>query len=268
MSEIPDAIRWPIPGSGGETWVVRPFGIRLEDLDMDITQVSQPAAVTAVLIHCVGSTTTDPWEWTVNRRLQGLLAVTIITSGSSLGLTRCCSVVECGEPMDLPLDLHAFRVDQDSLLVDCIVDDGPELSLRVPTGADQLKWLREVSLGANPLDDRAMAMELIATVNGAAPQVGTAVSQEWLTAIDRVLNETDFLTTLEIEARCPACAAVSSFAVDLEAELLAVLNRERPRMLDEIHRLAKAYHWNEAEIMNLPVARRREYLHRVEQSNP
>ena len=52
--------------------------------------------------------------------------------------------------------------------------------------------------------------------------------------------------------------------LDLEATCLALLAAEQPRLIDDIHALARAYHWTEAEVLAVPPRRRRQYLDRIE----
>lgn len=62
---------------------------------------------------------------------------------------------------------------------------------------------------------------------------------------------------------CPACS------MDFEAEIdaLTLLTKKlssSTALYGEVYRMARAYHWSEADILNLPVQRRRTYLAVVE----
>ena len=49
----------------------------------------------------------------------------------------------------------------------------------------------------------------------------------------------------------------------LETYLMGELAREAIRLMDDIHVMAMAYHWNESDIIALPESRRRHYLARI-----
>ena len=95
----------PAPWQG---FGARAFGQRLEDLGVDFL-APPPEAASAVLGRCVQAD--DVWQWDVARRLQALIAVTVATRGARYVVTAHCASPECGEPMDLPLDLRDFAVE-------------------------------------------------------------------------------------------------------------------------------------------------------------
>jgi len=272
MDHMDTVLRWPVPGGQGATWEVRPFGQSLADLALDFQRWYRPVLVSAVLqtcLHVVPNTlpsVADPWAWTLNRRLQGLLAVTIATRGAHLDVTVTCAAAACGALMDIPLELHAFRAADDPPEVYCRVDESRELRLRVPTGADQLRWLRELQPAECTLDYAGIARELVTALDEGPPAADWCLPTTWLPAIEAALEDTDPLTSLELNTQCPHCGDAVTIPFDLEAALLHLLAGEQPRVLDEIHCLAVVYHWSEPEIMALPVARRRQYLRRIEEA--
>lgn len=221
---------------GGEG--LRPFGQALADLEVDFA-APPPFATTAVLAACLGAGG-DSWTWTVGRRLQALIAVTVASRGPDWVATARCAA--CDAPMDLPISLGAFRRDDDPVAISV---DGVEIAL--PTGADQRAWLAAGADGPEALRARLLPEAL-------ADRADT---------VEAALAEADPLTALGIETRCPECDAPNGLELDLEATCLALLAGEQPRMIEEIHQLAHAYHWSEAEILAVPPARRRLYLDRI-----
>ena len=248
-----NSIRWPIPGRPHACWHARAFGQALADLDLDLTGAPPPMATAGVLAACLsgdGADLAEPdvWAWTINRRLQGLIAVTIATRGAAFSSTIRCQA--CAAPMDLPLRLDAFRREDDPPSVACALD-GEMHDIAVPTGADQRAWLQ---VGAD--GTAAMLARLL-------PQ-GAAASPERLAVVETALAAADPLTVLTVETRCPECGAENAMELDLEATCLALLTAEQPRLIDDIHALARAYHWTEAEVLAVPPRRRRQYLDRIE----
>ena len=64
----------------------------------------------------------------------------------------------------------------------------------------------------------------------------------------------------DIAADCPHCGAPQSFRMRFDGYLMAVLARERPIVLREMHHIAATYHWPRAEILSLPRSVRREHV--------
>lgn len=240
-------------------WQVRSFGQALGDADIDPLAMPRPVAATSVLAACLDVAGRQPGHdallaWPVSRRLQGLLAVTIATYGDHWVLTTSCTEPDCGKPMDLPLSLDAFRRAPDPARIACAMPDGRNVGVTVPTGMDQLAWLADG--GGEPAAIAGRLVSLPADID--------AIPPAWLEPIEAALEEADPLTTLEIETACPECGAALSIPLDLEARCLALLAAERPRLIDEIHLLATAYHWSEVEILAIPPVRRRQYLARID----
>ncbi len=252
-----EVIHWPIPGTAGARWQARPFGQTLADLEADL-HGPPPLATTAVLGSCLSSGGAPVgeaavWSWSVQRRLQGLLAVTAATRGDAWTPTFRCTDPACGEPMDLPLRLSDFQRTDDPARIDCAVEEGVTLTVNLPTGEHQRRWLAA---------GESSATELAADLLENAPE--ETLPAPWLAAIETALEEADPLTGLEIHTTCPSCGAAVVLPLDLERECLTRLATEQPRLLDEVHRLALAYHWSEAEILAVPPARRRQYLQRID----
>lgn len=252
-------VRQPSAWKATMPWQVRAFGRTLGDIEIDPLATPRPLAAASVLAASLDADGRQPdrdevMAWPVSRRLQGLLAVTIATRGDRWILTAHCSSPDCGAPMDLPLSLGAFRSETDSATIACSLPDGQTLDVAVPTGADQIAWLAAGDEGAGAILGRLMTLPLDVT----------DIPPDWLEPIEAVLEQADPLTTLEIETTCPECGAGTNVPLDLEARCLALLAAERPRLLDDIHALAIAYHWSEAEIMAIPPDRRRHYLARID----
>ena len=63
-----------------------------------------------------------------------------------------------------------------------------------------------------------------------------------------------------LEIICPACEAPSESRFDIASFFLAEIEAEALRLFRDIHRLARAYGWREADILAMTPMRRRVYL--------
>ncbi|HKQ29815.1 MAG TPA: hypothetical protein VJS66_00900 [Burkholderiales bacterium] len=239
---------WPGSASPGNA---RAFGTRAQDLNVDFA-LPRADVVSALLQGSLyrddGSWDGDSWSWTLAQRLQGLLAIALASGVAPLALVHACDV--CAEMIEIGLDAHDFVRAED--VVDFQWSPAPDRTLNVmlPRGHEQRRWSQ-----VDALTPQAMARELISGQSSDAE-----FPSAWYDALARELEQRDPLTALELETECPSCATNVRIPFDLEATLLAQLQSRQRRLLSDIHRLASAYHWSEAAILELPAWRRRAYL--------
>lgn len=68
---------------------------------------------------------------------------------------------------------------------------------------------------------------------------------------------------LDIGTACSDCGAEIILPLNVADFLDAELRARAARLLDEIHLIASSYHWPESKILDLPFARRQDYLRRI-----
>lgn len=171
--------------------------------------------------------------------------------GAALGrdriwLTRRCTA--CGAGFDIPVAQAALPVKAAgaSYPEAEVVLRGRTHRLRVPTGADQAAIAH--------LPEAAAADALLDRLLDPAPD-GPLTPDE-RDRLDAVLEDMAPEVALEAQAHCPDCGAENRVAVDPYLTL-ALADLE---ILEEVHVLARRYHWSEAEILALPRGRRKRYL--------
>jgi hypothetical protein len=86
---------------------------------------------------------------------------------------------------------------------------------------------------------------------------------EVLDAIGERMDEADPQGDIRLALSCPSCGHAWQEAFDIGQFLWSELNAWAARTLGEVHRLAKAYGWREADILSMSHARRRMYLDMV-----
>ena len=77
------------------------------------------------------------------------------------------------------------------------------------------------------------------------------------------LWQCDPLAEIRLNMTCVACNVSWSPMLDVVTFLWTELSAEAQRLLDEVHTLAAAYGWSEAEILSMPPIRRNHYLGQV-----
>ena len=240
----------------------RRFGTAPADLDVAFGE-AQPELATAILARCAIDDAGEPvapdaaWRWSVADRLQALLAILAASHGPALDALCACGDPACGAAIALELPL-ASLVRRAPPHVEWRDAGNRVLRARMPSGEDLRAW-------RGHLDDPAwMAARLLASIDGATPQAPWHPTQADVDALDAELEAADPLTALTVPVRCPECGADTPVALDLERLALEALHRRQRTALDDVHRLALAYHWAEADILALPEARRRAYLARLD----
>ncbi|SHN09056.1 hypothetical protein [Rhizobacter sp. OV335] len=244
-------------------WQARAFGSGADDVAVVFDAAEPGSATTAVLAACLSDGDgralqhEEAWDWTLNRRLHGLIAVRLAAGDASLELQAPCGA--CGEPMALPLDVASLGSEPAAPRFAWRDAQGVEFRLRLPCGRDLRQWRDRASL--SPM---ALARTLVEAIDDRSVEEGVPWSADALPALDDAFEAHDPLTALRLQAGCPSCGQVNDVACDLEAALLAGFAGRQAVLLDEVARLAGAFHWSEAEILALPRWRRAQYLRRID----
>ncbi|RZI83929.1 MAG: hypothetical protein EOP38_10880 [Rubrivivax sp.] len=240
-----------------QAWRARPVGSAASDIDLVFDPQDRPGTVTSLLAACVSDVQGEPvgldeaWDWTLNQRLQALLAMRLASNDTDVELQASCG--QCGETMAMQLDLRAFASEPVAPRFTWHGEDGLALGLRLPCGRDLQAWMSE-----DARSQEVLVSSLIESVAGPA----TALS-ELLPALDDAFEVHDPLTALRLHTACPACGHDNDVTCDLEGLLIDGFKRSQAAMLDDVVRLASAFHWREADILALPSWRRAHYLRQV-----
>lgn len=128
--------------------------------------------------------------------------------------------------------------------------------LRPPTGVDLERAARSGAAAA-----RELIVNCIEDLTGPA---GDRVARDQLPAeceadVADALLALDPAAESRVAIACPFCSTPIDSLLDACAILQDGLGGTR-RIYDEVYRMARAYHWSEAEILSLPLRRRRHYL--------
>jgi hypothetical protein len=82
--------------------------------------------------------------------------------------------------------------------------------------------------------------------------------------LSRLLARIDSRADLTLELRCPECKESWTASFDIASFLWSEVSARAKQLLGEVHALAWAYGWNEADILAMSDARRRFYLTMVQ----
>jgi hypothetical protein len=199
-----------------------------------------------------GEETAAVAELTVGRRDADLLSLREATFGPRLDCLGACPA--CGERLESSFETEAIRAkpagEPDSRI--SVTVDGSELNFRLPTTADLLAvagapdgevarhWLLERCLLGRPTVTAQAAAAVAARMAEAEPQAD-----------------------VELLLSCPSCEHEWKLAFDVAAFFWDEIDARAIRLLRDVHSLAGAYGWSEAEILSLSPDRRSAYLELV-----
>ncbi len=196
------------------------------------------------------------------RRDARLLALYARLYGEQVAGQGSCPA--CGERTEFALDareLLAAGGDEAPAEPLTVVEGGYAVTFRLPDSTD----LAAIALLADPVQARQRLLErciVQATCDGA--EVAAEQLPEWIVArVGEQMAAADPLTLIELELTCPACGHRWTLVLDIVAFLWTRLEAQARRLLREVHTLARAYGWREADILALSPARRQAYLEMV-----
>lgn len=179
-----------------------------------------------------------------------------------------CTCPRCTATAEFTIDCaglaQVLQPDADAGSVHALEHDGWRLRFRLPD-ADDLR------AAATAADDEAFALGLLhrcllhrEAPPGADPD---AVPEAVAEALSQRMEALDPGANVDFELRCPDCAAGWAAAMDVGQVLWTELQSRAERVLLEVDALARAYGWNESEVLALSPARRAAYLQLVAPSS-
>ncbi len=138
---------------------------------------------------------------------------------------------------------------------------GYELRFRLPDSLDLLHALTEdeVEASRRVLLDRCLLAARLGDKDHGAADLPATVTDQLVEAMATVDSQADVRLTLA----CPECGERWQAAFDIVAFLWSELAAWAERTVRDVHALASAYGWSEADLLAMHPERRRLYLELV-----
>jgi hypothetical protein len=159
----------------------------------------------------------------------------------------------CGQRLELALRTHELLQPAGATAAATVEAAG--LELRAPT-------LRDLAAVAHERDAARAARTLLqrCTLRGDAQALDAAALRE----VEEGLEALDPNADLAFSVHCAACGQESTAQLDAGVLLWDEIDAHARALLAEVHALAAAYGWSEAQILALSPARRATYLSLVD----
>jgi hypothetical protein len=191
----------------------------------------------------------DVADWPLGRRNRAIADLRGRCFGPQMrALTKC---PHCGEAIEFAFDVAAL-----------IAEPGPAAENVALACADyRLPTSRILARVAGESDIEAAAALLCEScrIGGEA----TALSSEQMDEVGEALARADPLAEIAFDFECPACGEDFREGLDIAEFFWREIEVEARRLLIDVHTLASAYGWREADVLALSPARRAFYVERV-----
>ncbi len=196
---------------------------------------------------------------TVGERDRRLLELREALFGPRLSCRSACP--RCAEPVEMTVEIAALSAD---------TGYNPRSTSDVRAAAGQLRvrppTARDLAAAADGVDVDGLRERLLrrCVVLAGAGDEAPELSPADATLVIAAMAAADPSADLRLALDCPACGRSWSEVFDIVTFLWTELDDWAGRQLRDIHALAFAYGWSEAEILALSPARRARYLELVD----
>jgi len=190
-------------------------------------------------------------DWPLGKRNIALVQLRCSSFGPQfLGSTACG---RCGEKLDVEVDGRLFAGG--------VADKGQTSEAPIVVNGQSFRLLttRDLAKAAQEPDARLASIRLVESCRletGESP----AWSDEDLEQIGQRLAMADPLAEIRLALRCPVCENEWEENLDIVTFLWREIEARARRLLFEVHILASAYGWAEADILSLNDRRRALYF--------
>jgi hypothetical protein len=209
-----------------------------------------------LLEACTGHVRDDAALVDVGSRDAVLAALLARMAGGPMW--ACVDCGGCGSPLDVQVDLAAVA-SLPTYEPGEIFATGT-VTFRLPTTAD----LAALS-GCEPAQARRLLLDrCIRRTDETLPEdVAEEVAEDVAEAVEAAMESVAPAGAVGLSVRCGQCGSRTEAALDVPALLWAEVEAQASRLVGDMHELAAAYGWTEADVLALSPRRRAAYLELV-----
>jgi len=187
-----------------------------------------------------------------------LLTLRERTFGPRLAAVSSCPA--CGETLEFEVSVADIRLPLSSEASQTIEMErmGYQLRFRIPNNLD----IANLDPAAKIQTNRQCLLRrcLLSAQKDDAEVLADELPPEIIAAIAERMAEADPQAELQFALACPRCRHNWSAPFDIASYLWSEINARAIRLLNDVHELASAYGWSEADILSMSAGRRQIYL--------
>jgi hypothetical protein len=218
------------------------------------TALARPWREVALLARVSGEPADALARLPVGERDRRLLALRAAVLGERLDCETLCPA--CDERLEMAVQTSALACAPVASGETAVLEhDGWRVRFRLPTSADVAACARE------PAAARALLACCVAeSTYRDAHRTPEELPASLRDALAARMAELDSQADVRLALDCPACGHAWQADLDIGGFVLAEVETHAARLLAEVHGLASAYGWTEADVLSLSPARRLRYL--------
>jgi hypothetical protein len=219
-------------------------------------------ALTLLEVACPELTWDELAALSIGQRDARLLTLREWTSGPRLnGFAEC---PQCAERLEFEVAVAELRAADErdaGEQAQELVTDSLTLRFRLPNSRD----LAAVMGCQDPVAARSLLAQrcVLWASRGGESVAGDELPVGAIASLAHRMAECDPQAEVLLDLRCPACEQGWRALFDIVAFFWAELAAKARRLLREVHVLARAYGWREADILGMSARRRRFYLEMI-----
>jgi hypothetical protein len=203
----------------------------------------------------------DPRRLSLGRRNAHLIDLRRRLFGAELSAFSVCP--GCGEALEFSVPADAIAADEPLAAAGAVFafeSDGYAIRFRLLDSTDLA-----AAAAASDADEarRVLAARCILEARRADEIVTSNLPEPILTQLAAHLAALDPQAETLIELSCPSCARAWQAPFDIASFCYSEISALAHRLLREVHALARAYAWREADILAMSAQRRRYYLEQL-----
>jgi len=178
-------------------------------------------------------------------------------------LTALADCPACGVRAELEMSTAEIRMPQQPELpaVHELAIENLNIHFRLPNGND----LASLAARRHLEDGRSFLLQccILSVEKSGGSEPKQNLSQAAISAVIQEMARLDSQADVRLELNCPACARQWSEPFNIGLFFWEELQRWALRLLGEVHSLATAYGWREADILSMSSRRRQLYLQMI-----
>jgi hypothetical protein len=194
----------------------------------------------------------------VGRRDAALFSLREALFGAALSAVADCPA--CAQRVELSLRTSDLRVPEPGAAEALALQWGDyELHFALPNTLD-LHWLSANGPSAGDAGRALLGRCLLSAAHAGAAVDVDDLPDEAVAAVAAAMAEADPQADVQLQLTCPACGHGWAAPFDIGAYLWAEVDVWARRTLLDVHTLASAYGWRQADVLALSPARREIYI--------
>jgi hypothetical protein len=219
-------------------------------------------ALNFLAIACPEMTRDELAALSIGQRDALLLTLRELTFGSRLHCFTECP--ECHERLEFTLNMADLRTADPAEPMEAeltLAVEGFDIRFRLPNSLDLAAVAHCIDVGATrDLLVRRCVLHIRQDETAVAVE---ALPESVITVLGAYVVERDPLSEVLLAFHCPACGRCWQQILDIVSFFWTEISAKAKRLLHEVHTLARAYGWREADILAMSARRRQLYLEMV-----